>query len=71
MSKQKIELSKKRIISFVSPLFGLNSESKLFLIPFHVFYWGNSSFLDKKVKYLFAPFPTRRPCCEEITTWFS
>ena len=35
MSKQNIE---NRFIPFVSPLFDLNSESKLFFFPFDVFF---------------------------------
>ena len=69
MSKQNIELSKNhinhnRIIPFVSPLFGLNSESKLFFL-FMFFIGETLLLLDIKAKYPFAPSPARRPCCEQ------
>ena len=50
---------------FVSPLFGLNSESKLLFFPFHVFIGETLLLSDIIAKYPFAPSPARWPCCEQ------
>ena len=55
--RNKILNSQSRFIPFVSPLFGLNSELKLFL-PFLVFYWGNSCSFRHKSQIPFCSFPS-------------